>query len=253
MRCLHCDRRLPLWKRLANQKYCSEDHREKYINAHHRYAFEQLAEKDPQGRGNGEDGGFEARFPAEEADALAEAQPGDSDELVALTAPDEEGKQGQTQDRGVMALFLATVEADRHYYQEILDKTPVAIAVLNEDLSVHYANTAFRSLSEMEQSGKTNPNLRDRSIHRELPPIVETVLATCAPQENIILQTVRETGSRSYRISVRPLAGQDEEKQAALLVVEDVSEVLEQGETEANDVEEAEVPSAETPSPSLHS
>ena len=43
-----------------------------------------------------------------------------------------------------IARFLAQVEAERHYFQEILDRTPVAIAVVSKDLTVHYANRSFR-------------------------------------------------------------------------------------------------------------
>ena len=45
-----------------------------------------------------------------------------------------------------MARHLAMLEYDRHFYQEILDRTPVGIALVSKDMTIRYSNQCFRKL-----------------------------------------------------------------------------------------------------------
>lgn len=240
-RCLHCQKPLPLLKRLKKERYCSEKHRGQYIASHQISAMEELtrtvrrvASPLPQLKvpeeliQPAETKQEDVESPPIQQDSapppgpLPETLEQSSDEASATQAEEDASK-----DSEAVARLVAMVEADRHYLQQILDEAPVGIAVVSEKLAIQYVNSWFRSTLGFHSEDPQSVGLKDVLPHDDLPLIVETVFRTQTSQTNVLLKTQKDSESRTFRVSVQPFTGQDEDtEREALLIIDDLTEVL---------------------------
>jgi PAS domain-containing protein len=244
MKCLHCRAKLPWLSRLKNSHFCSPEHRELYRLSQDKTALVELsgerstdepqvemetrAEESERGETetprletgaattDSEWEGREAEPRADDVDgeSLArepEAEPlsTDATAIGGTTA----GMVGEAQEEsydddtlaGRYARNLSMVEAERHYYQDLLDRLPAEVAVIGEDLRVVYSNRLFRrqqgqDIADSEQPGVASTEVRD-AIRKLLSATSQTDEA-----EPIYL----DHESRSIRVGPVTLLSKDE-------------------------------------------
>jgi len=188
MKCLHCGKPLSILRRLQNQRFCSKEHHQAYVANHHERAFGELLkrthqERSPQDQSQTNEEADTPELAATSLAAAAEAVGGPAPAPVSENRPEpvlapvetpgltaEAGSaesapepasppHDESPDPGTpehYAHFLAMVEAERHYYQNILDLLPAGVAVFDSRLSLIYSNRKFReevSLSADEAQG----------------------------------------------------------------------------------------------------
>ena len=141
---------------------------------------------------------------------------------LARRASDTDTSEGPNSS---LADMMAEVECDRHFFQEILDRTPVGIAVVAEDLMVQYANQAVRESLKIDVEESREVRLSDLVGGENIAPIVETVFATEEPVADLLLANDDET--LSIRVTVQTLGVWKEDVQRVVLVmIDDVTEFL---------------------------
>ncbi|MCP5117540.1 MAG: PAS domain-containing protein [bacterium] len=127
---------------------------------------------------------------------------------------------------GSLADLMASLECDRHFFQEVLDQTPVGVAVVSEGLIIEYANQAIRVMLGQDLDDSSTIRMKDLDAGEDLAPIAETVFDTEEPRTNLLL--TNPVTSRALRITVQPLGFWEEGRQRRTLVmVDDVTEILE--------------------------
>ena len=130
---------------------------------------------------------------------------------------DQEGASLQPQ--ATIARFLAQMEAERNYFQEILDRAPVPIAVVSRDLDILYANRSFRH----HCNHRGTPSLADPKLCASLLALLETLFdgeVDCAAK--VLHPDARSTEPIQRVSAVRLPRSQDELE--ALLVIEHLTD-----------------------------
>jgi PAS domain-containing protein len=145
MKCLLCERQIPWLRRLVDDRFCSDEHRRQYRQAHDASAVTELvsrqweAGEEPAHDRTGEP------LPRRDYDEPPGAAAGVREPERVLSA-----NPAPTPVGGEFAELLAMLEVERAFYQEILDNLPHAIAIAGGDLGIEYANRPFRRLVGME-------------------------------------------------------------------------------------------------------
>ncbi len=119
-----------------------------------------------------------------------------------------------------VARLLSLVEGERRYYQEILARLPVAVALVSRDLSLVGANRSFRRLFGLRVEQIAETNLTQVLPLEGLEAAAGEVLER---GETRSLETVvpTATGRRKCRVTVQSIHGWDIEAEPELLLVVD--------------------------------
>ncbi len=115
----------------------------------------------------------------------------------------------------VVASLLATVEIDRHYYQQILSELPVPLAVVSEDLSIAFANNAFRHCFASALGRGTRRDLLEIECLAPLADLAREVLWS----GQSVARYAMEGGCRSLLVSLRRLAGRGSDSGSEVLLL----------------------------------
>jgi len=291
MVCLYCGKPLSFLSRLRYQRYCSEEHRQKYFSKRDESAFQELVtpraadangETAPEGaekheepvldvetidakdalqvlmeeeRGpedeeiaayaeidvaagededadDGEPGVAreEPEVPAEvEIAVQAEAGVETGKEQVEEPVPEPETETGElvpsietppepqngTSSNGGgemppdIAHFLSMVEAERHYYQNILDVLPAAVAVFMDDRSLAYCNRSFRKLIDPGQRDLFELKLDELFFQEEVREAVSGVLDRENEEAGAIVDQITGDGIKRLQIVAEALTAKD--------------------------------------------
>src|SRR6185436_16772719 len=86
---------------------------------------------------------------------------------------------------GEVARLLALVETERRYYEEILSRAPVAMAVIGRDLGILLANRAFRKATDLRPGETATARLLDLIPLPDLDARIRQVLDSGKSGERI--------------------------------------------------------------------
>ena len=178
------------------RRFCSRTHQRKYQEAHQQYALGALIGCKP------------TENPELEEEA-APVRPSVQEEQIVMA--DQQSEAVQNSD---LAHTLAMLEYDRHFYQEILDRAPVGIALVSEDLTIRYSNQHFRDRCQSDDVES------DNGFRRSIRALVAG-LAQCDSnkQAQELLSDPGSSGSLERVFAVR-LPPRDDEAPDVLVVVE---------------------------------
>ncbi len=245
MRCLYCGKQLSILRRLQNQRFCSKEHHQAYVKNHHERAFGELLKRTQPGRPadeedspSGEDeaaeltatsltaaaeavgaaaqsstpeAGSESAFAISDALDPA-AQPAAESAPALVSALEEEAPEPGTPEH--YARFLAMVEAERHYYQNILDLLPAGVAVFDGRLSLVYSNRKFRETVSLSADESQGTKLTGLFAQNDVLPAVQEAVDTEEPVT--VRGAVGDQGR--WDLTLIPIAPHDAEGSRHLLV-----------------------------------
>ena len=216
MHCLHCGKPLAFLSRLRYQRYCSEAHHQQYLKHQEKHAFEELIQTGRGPAGEGEETTAEAvTNEAVAADAVStgavlEATP----KLPSTPAADEipepppELPLAEQTTEGY-AHFLSIVDAERHYYQTILESLPAGVAIFLEDGSLAYCNRAFRRMLDDGSADIYERTLNDLFDHEGVQAAVAQTLMGEIEGREIVMKNLAEAQGVSLFVSVSALTAND--------------------------------------------
>lgn len=118
------------------------------------------------------------------------------------------------QPQATIARFLAQVEAERNYFQEILDRAPVPIAVVSKDLAIHYANRSFRHRCDY----RGTPSPADPNLCASLLALLETLYDGEADLVAEVLQLGPGSTEPFQRVSAARLPPRHDGPEALLVI-----------------------------------
>ncbi len=213
MRCLYCGKQLSILRRLQNQRFCSKEHHQAYVKNHHERAFGELLKRTHPAQPAGEqpladEEAETAELAATSLTAAAEAVGSAAETPVAENQPEpvfaapeppsatqeaanpeslaasgssfhEEPAEPGTPEH--YARFLAMVEAERHYYQNILDLLPAGVAVFDGRLSLIYSNRTFREKVSLSADQAQGTKLTGLFAQNDVLPAVQEAVDTEEP------------------------------------------------------------------------
>ena len=244
MRCLYCGKQLSILRRLQNQRFCSKEHHQAYVKNHHERAFGELLKRTQSGPADEEDSpsgedeaaeltatsltaaaeavgaaaqnstpeaGSESAFATSDALDPA-AQPAAESAPALVSALEEEAPEPGTPEH--YARFLAMVEAERHYYQNILDLLPAGVAVFDGRLSLVYSNRKFRETVSLSANESQGTKLTGLFAQNDVLPAVQEAVDTEEPVT--VRGAVGDQGR--WDLTLIPIAPQDAEGSRHLLV-----------------------------------
>lgn len=119
-----------------------------------------------------------------------------------------------------MAQFLATLDFDRHYYQEILDRVPVGIAILTNELEVRYSNQTFREL----RSSNGTIRATDGEFRKSILSLMERLREGDQDQADDEMESEANGIRLLQQVSAVKLPLRDDRNPEALVVVQNPTE-----------------------------
>jgi len=121
--------------------------------------------------------------------------------------------------------LLALLEAERHYYQEIVAGLPNALLVISPDLRVVSANERLFEILNVSSDDVLGRRLGDLLPVPGLVEHVAEVLRSGAPRRNIVLEAPAKSGVQLLVAGISLLKPADCEETGVLLALEDLSAV----------------------------
>ncbi len=248
MRCLYCGKQLSILRRLQNQRFCSKEHHQAYVKNHHERAFGELLKRTHPAQTAADDeaaadketeaaelaatsltaaaeavGRVTAEVPvsqsqpqpiyaASEASSTAHEAPA-PDAMPGLS-PTSQEESPDSDAPEHYARFLAMVEAERHYYQNILDLLPAGVAVFDGRLSLIYSNRTFREKVSLSADEAQGTKLTGLFAQNDVLPAVQEAVDTEEPVT--VHGAVGDQGR--WDLTLIPIAPHDAEGSRHLLV-----------------------------------
>ncbi len=120
-----------------------------------------------------------------------------------------------------VARLFSLVENERRYYQEMIAKLPVSLAVVSADLQIQAVNRAFR-----RQFGLAQGEVREKRLEECIPAerLLEAVRVVFRRAQACTKFNIDIAGQGPCRVHVLPMAGWGSEaRPEALIVLEDMS------------------------------
>lgn len=159
----------------------------------------------------------EADVPAGHDEKAQAGEPGAGGEEPEPVPPIEtsaEPRNGASSNGGAamppdIAHFLSMVEAERHYYQNILDVLPAAVAVFMEDRSLAYCNRSFRKLIDPGQRDLFELKLNELFFQEEVREAVSGVLDRKNEEAGAIVDQITGDGIKRLQIIAEALTAKD--------------------------------------------
>jgi len=209
MHCLFCGKPLSFLSRLRYQRYCSEAHHQEYLNHQEKNGFEELVQTKKAGGNEADEETSVAVAVAEEA----AAEPGVAEAVEPKSSKFEEtpldaAPMGPGANENY-AHFLAIVDAERHYYQSILESLPAGVAVFLEDRSLAYCNRSFRRMMDNGEGDIYERTLEDLFDHEGVQEAVTETLRGEIDGRDITIEDLGGTTGISLFLSVTPLTAKD--------------------------------------------
>jgi PAS domain-containing protein len=159
--CLYCGAKLSFVSQFKRAKYCSEEHRKLFMQTRDKNGFEELMVRRSRAEAVGSPPEEECAPEPMELVSTRESEP---EQVHAELRPAEDQRDGESLEKHY-AQFLSLIDNERHYYQELLERLPAAVAVIGTQMQVLYSNRAFRQLQaaedDVEGLSVTSEEVRD--------------------------------------------------------------------------------------------
>ena len=215
-KCLYCGKPLSFVKRLQNDRHCSEECYAQYIRKQDETAIAELTRR-KSGEASRTDVEEVIAESEEPAVATSAGEPSHVPEHLALaagTTPAEEAQDEGPEEQ--FARFLGLVEAERHYYQEILDRLPAGVAVCTENLSLEYGNRWFQRELQLGEGELIGTKLTGLFAQDDVLPAIQALFDQPERGEVRIRGAVGDAGR--WNLTLRPLSRAPEAEDRQLLV-----------------------------------
>jgi PAS domain-containing protein len=215
--CLYCGKRLSLVAQFKNVKYCSEEHRQLFMQRRDRSGVEELMIRRER------TAAVEPLLEEARDEELTQPEPAPRPELEDATptvGPPEPPLNGDSIEERY-ARFLSMIDTERHFYQELLDRLPAAVAVIGPQMQVRYSNRAFRQFQAREEDEVDRPSVTSEEVRDAIRGILS------ASQEASAAESVsfERRGGQITLVPVPTLSEDGQPSQGAMIFVTETTEV----------------------------